>query len=63
MSDLSLWDILLLKDEIDVWQWVLYSIVIPAGIILCIVAVIFLWEPVGDMIWRLKRKWRNRNAR
>ena len=60
MSDLSLWDILLLKDEIDVWQWMLYSVIIPIGIVLCIIAVIFLWEPVSNMIWRLKNRRRSR---
>lgn len=63
MGDLSLWDILLLKDEIDVWQWVLFSVVIPAAIILCIVAVIFLHEYASDIWWDIKYKIRKRKKK
>ena len=63
MGDLSLWDILLLKDEISVWEWVLYSIVIPIAIVFGIIAVIFIYEYGSEVWWNIRYKIRERRKR
>ena len=55
MSDgLSLWDILLLKDEISVEEWVILSWVIPIAIVVLIIAGIFVYGYWEDIIYHLK---------
>ncbi len=63
MSDLSLWDILLLKDEISVWEWVLYSVVIPIAIVIGIIAVIVLYEYASDLWWNIRYAIRDKKKR
>ena len=63
MGNLSLWDILLLKDEISVWEWVLYSIVIPIAIVLGIIGAIFIYEYASEIWWNIRYKIRERKKR
>ena len=63
MGDLSLWDILLLKDEISVWEWVLYSVVIPIAIVLGIIAAIVIYEYASDLWWNIRYTIRERKKR
>lgn len=61
MSDgLSLWDILLLKDEISVEEWVILSWVIPIAIVVLIIAGIFVYGYWDDIIYRLKYPFRKK---
>ena len=63
MGDLSLWDILLLKDEISVWGWVLYSVVIPIAIVLGIIGAIFIYEYGSDVWWNIRYTIRERKKK
>ena len=63
MGDLSLWDILLLKDEISVWEWVLYSVVIPIAIVLGIIGAIVIYEYASEAWWNIKYMMRERKKR
>ena len=56
MSDsLSLWDILLLKDEISVGDWVMLSYVIPIVVVGILIAVVYLWASWGDIRYNISR--------
>lgn len=61
MSDgLSLWDILLLKDEISVEEWVILSWIIPIAIVVLVIAGIFVYGYWDDIIYRLKHPFRKK---
>lgn len=63
MGDLSLWDILLLKDEISVWEWVLYSVVIPIVVVLGIIGAIIIYEYGSEVWWNIRYRIRERKKR
>ena len=59
MSDsISLWDILLLKDEITVGDWFMLSYVIPIAIVGVIIAGVYLWASWDDIRYSVKRIFR-----
>lgn len=58
-ESLSLWDILLLKDEITVEQWVIYSYIIPTAIVLIIIVIVgirYYWSDVKYVVSKLFRR-------
>lgn len=59
MSDsLSLWDILLLRGEIDVGEWVMFSYVIPFIIVGIIIAGVFIWGYWSEICGFISRPFR-----
>lgn len=57
-ESLSLFDILLLKDDISVWEYVLFSYIIPVAVVLAIVAVLFIWAYRSDIKCALLKPFR-----
>lgn len=61
MSDgLSLWDILLLKDEITVGEWVLLSWVLPAVIVGVMIVGVLIYGYWDDIVYGIRHLFRRK---
>lgn len=60
MSDLSFWDILFLKDEIGLEEYVFIEWVVPLTILAVILAAAGIYEYGSDFKYWLKKKFRKK---